>query len=888
MNIELLPSQHEPDCTKCKLSEKRRNIVPSYLPKNARVMFIAQAPGQTEDQFGTQPLIGVAGQLFNSVLSEVGIDRTQVAICNVCRCAPPNDAQPKPGEIKQCLPYLLKEIEMVKPDLIIPLGGVALSIFGYKGGITLWRGKFLKAEQFNATLFPMYHPSFIDRNRTRPELRKQYVDDMAKIYPFLRGEEGVKKAAPTYYQTVDTVEGFLELIKYLKEHDLIALDTETTSWDFLNDQLLCISFSCRENSGIVLPLKRHKVVEGQEYHNQLEDVFTPEQMEQVIWPQLREVLNDSSVTKILQNYSFDLQFLRRYGITMNDPIDIEDTMLMHYTYNPEPAHDLKSMALMHTDMGEYDKFLNDLRTEVAKKLKLKKEDCTFDYVPDGPLWHYSAADADATFRMYHYLKPKLVNEGMYDVYRTFVMPTRWVLNDVEWGGVSIDIPYLDDLVVQYKQKLVDKLAEIQTHPEIVKYCTRRRQKAMDARRARYKTSTYFSKKYTEDQYAEEEPQFLFNPNSHTQLTELIIDQMGLKKLKESRATGNPSFDNDTIQLYAKQHPFMKLLAEYRSLVTMNGTYVVGMRSRVSTDNKIRTDYLVHGTVTGRLSSRDPNLQNLPRDAYDVQRAFVSDTGCLWVAMDWKQAEFRCWANFSQDPQMLRDINAGHDIHKLVAALGSGVQIPTGDISKERFKELTALVTKPMRQVAKDVVFGVMFGRGPASVAEQLGITEEEAVHVLDVFFSRYPTAKGWIVDNVNFARLNGYTKTFFGRRRFYPDINAREPWIRQEAERQATNMPIQGTATDITNAIAASRIKWQIEHANPSFDPRTRQIMTIHDALYFNVAVDDVKRFVPMILEEATRPIPNFSVKLEVEMKIGESWESAVEVSSDEIRELVS
>jgi len=884
----ILP-QHEPNCTKCTLASTRRRIVGSVLPSKARVLFVAQSPGEQEDLQGT-PLIGPSGMIFNDALQVAQIPRSVVGLANVCRCMPPNNRDLKTSEIKACTPNLLKEIELLKPQLIVTMGAPALAALGVVGGVGKWRGRLIESETLKTTILPTWHPAAILNNKQKAgQYRAEFFEDIRKVVSFVRGEATVIKPTDVQYVVVDTYADFEKMITYLKACPLITVDTETKSDDYFDkSSLLCISFSGQSNTGMVLPFYKH--IDNSTPNNSLIPVFTKDE-EEKIWVQLRELLNDPNRKKVLQNYSYDLQYFKTHGASMNDPDDIEDTMLMDHIYSPEKPHDLKTMAFQYTDMGEYDAGLDDERNRIAKVLKMKKTAVSFDYVPDSILWKYSAADADATMRVYYYLLPKMIAENMYEVYRTVAMPTRWVLNDVERGGVSVDSEYGNgELTTSYKQRILDKLTALRVHDEVKKFCAWQRQVKQMKRLEEWNKSPYRQKRMTATEYMNQEPEFEFNPYSHLQLSALILEQMKLPIVKRSRQTNNPSFDDDAIQEYAKKYPFMAMLSEYRSLGTFFSTYVVGALSRVSLDGKLRTDYLVHGTATGRLSSRDPNLHNLPRDAHDIQHMYTSDPECLWGAWDAKQAEFRVWCNFSQDPQMLRDINAGHDIHKLVAALGSGVTIPMGDITPEQFKELTKHVTKRMRQIAKDVVFGIMFGRGAASVAEQLEITTAEAQHIIDVFFGRYQAARDWILNNIQITHQRGHSLTFFGRRRFYPDINSKTNWVREEAERQCTNSPIQGTATDIVNAIAAVRIKKRIDplKATGVLHEKTRQILTIHDALYYNMYFKDVPIVTKIVFEEMTRPIPGFNVRLDAEMKLGESWDTAVALSDEEVAEIIA
>jgi DNA polymerase-1 len=306
-------------------------------------------------------------------------------------------------------------------------------------------------------------------------------------------------------------------------------------------------------------------------------------------------------------------------------------------------------------------------------------------------------------------------------------------------------------------------------------------------------------------------------NSSEQLCILLYDVLKLKPFKwgnPSKKDGKtrPSADSEVLEKFADAHPAITKLMENRDTQKLHSTYVLGMMKRMDANYRIHTDFNQHITVTGRLSSSNPNLQNIPRANKDIKKAFITDPGYSLIQFDFSQAEFRFWAVYSNDPKMMEDIKNGVDIHKVTASEFYGV--PEKDVTKE------------MRNAAKTIVFGLMYGRGAAAVSKQVGLSEDDAKKIINNFFAKYPVAARWLKQIQMFAKQHGYVPTEFGRVRRLPAVYSGNKEEEAEAMRQATNSPIQGGVADLTG-IGLIKIHRRLRERGL----RARMLLTVHDSI---------------------------------------------------------
>lgn len=858
---------HPLDCKKCKLCETRTQVVPTVIVENSRVMFISEAPGAEEDRKGI-PFIGDAGKLLNEVLHTVGINRNDISIGNVVSCHPPNNRNPLPKEIDACFEFLDKEIRDLQPEVLVLLGNIPLKKFlKGSGGITKVNGKWFNSQEYNCKILPVFHPAYILRN---PQEKPKIIKALSLLKDFLDGKVfNYDNHITTDYKVIKNINQFDWLIKQLNIQDLWVFDTETTGIDFERDDIFIFTFSWIEATAVLLDLREDWI--NKEY----------------VWIKLKEVFENNS-KKVAHNGSFDIKFLLSKNIVVKNYYC--DTILMHHLIDENSHHGLEILADIYTDLGNYDYLL--------QQYVLQNNIKNYFFIPNEILYDYALKDADCTFRSYKKMILKIYEEKLDFVLFNITMPIQKILIQTEYQGVSIDVPYLDIIIERYEKDINDYLYKYLEEHNVKKYIQIQQQKLLQKLKNKWESSKTLLKKFPDfDNYFnyvkdknKDSVTFSFNANSHKQLKELLIDQMNLPVIKTTNK-GQPNLDSEVLQIYAKNNKFCEYLNKYRSLVHLKSTFLDGIKEKVK-NGKVHTYYLLFSTVTGRLSSRNPNLNNIPRidTASDIKDIFCSDrhedgTSDWLVEADQGQAEFRYWIQYSKDPQALEDLHEGIDIHKLIAATSyHGKVLPNGHISYQEFKEMTKDVTKKERQDIKLVIFGLMYGSGVKSVSDRLGISITTAQKIINMFFSRYKEAKRWLDISVAIARRDGYVTSIFGRRRRLLNIKHPQDSIRSEAERQAKNSPIQSAASDSTFISCINVYNEGIKH----YKLKSRLVLTVYDSLVFNVPDNELEFMVKLLYNKMSEsPIPEVIVPLLPEIKVGKNWGSLMEIDINEAWNIV-
>jgi len=709
------------------------------------------------------------------------------------------------------------------------------------------------------------------------------------------------------------------LIDRLNQSSEFAFDTETHG-TFMSGYIFIISFSWKEGVGACIDFREFS-----------ED----DQIE--IWDRLRNIFQNKS-RKITQNGTYDIKFLWKKKIAVHNWF--VDTMLEDHLLDENRPHGLGQLADRYTTMKGYadnfDKYIDEHPECDPSKAQLedntwKNKDTALDdgdkiigygsymNIPSALIHTYSCQDADVTLRCHRAMLPKIYEEKLDWVLFNIQMPTQKILAEVEYCGVTLDKGQNDKLRKEYAQKMEKAWKEILEVPEIQNVISRSKQKFID----KYGKSKIFRKKYTLTEYLDRERAGWEFKLSTKQLTQLIIGEFKKEPIawgkKKNKKTGqfNVSMTAEVLEEYAKTLPVAKQIQDYRQLMFLNGTFIEGLRSFVCPDGRIRSNYPLHRTVTGRPSSMQPNLNNIPRKKKELKYQFVADAGDYLVEADYSQIEFRIWAHHSQDHQMVADINAGLDIHKITAAMGKGLIIPVGEITHDQFIEWTKNVTKEERDVAKTIVFGMMYGRGPRSIAAELGISVQKARNIIRLFFNRYPTAEDWLNTTKREAAKVGYVVNLYGRKRRLPILlnaqrqleevkNAYEnqlidigrgvvisddqvltkEWVDEErqrimglrakADRQSVNSPIQSGASD-TNFLAANRIHKEMKRLKL----KSRMVLTVYDSLIYNVKPSELEIMLRLIHTEMLRDTGQVHVALNCEIKVGKVWGKLEEVSFD-------
>ncbi|MGB6135464.1 MAG: DNA polymerase I [Shewanella sp.] len=607
----------------------------------------------------------------------------------------------------------------------------------------------------------------------------------------------VSAAIEAEYETILSEAALDKWINELSKADLIAVDTETTSLNYMEAQLVGLSFATQAGKAAYLPLA-HDYLDAPQ---QLDKAATLEK--------LRPILEGTTPQKVGQNLKYDMSILANAGIKLGGVRF--DTMLESYVFNSVASrHDMDGLALKY--LGHKNISFEDVAGKGAKQLTFNQ----IDLATAGP---YAAEDADITLRLHEHLWPRLEKESeLASVFNELELPLIQVLSDVERQGVLID----SMLLSQQSGELAQKLDDLE------------------------------NKAY---EIAGEK----FNLASPKQLQTLFFEKLNYP-VKKKTPKGAPSTSEEVLVELALDYPLPKIILEHRSLAKLKSTYTDKLPLMVNaTTGRVHTSYHQANAATGRLSSSEPNLQNIPirtEEGRRIRQAFIAPAGRKILAADYSQIELRIMAHLSQDKGLLTAFAEGKDIHRATAAEVFGIH----------FEE----VTTEQRRRAKAVNFGLIYGMSAFGLAKQLDIPRNEAQTYIDTYFARYPGVLKYMEETRADAAAQGYVSTLFGRRLYLPEINDRNAMRRQGAERAAINAPMQGTAADIIKKAMIAIHQW----INQDTQGEITLIMQVHDELVFEVdeaQADALKTKVCDLMAQAA----TLDVPLLAEAGIGDNWDQA-------------
>jgi uracil-DNA glycosylase family 4 len=847
-----MPDLNNANCEKCGLCKFRKGVINGVGNLQAKIFLLGEAPGFEENEQLT-PFVGKAGQYLNKMLAQAGINRDEIFISNSIRCFPKNEDRtvmasfraPTFEEIEACRPYLKAEIETIKPNVIVPVGSVALSaILGSKSAaastkITKVRGTEFWNDEFRTKIMPTFHPSAVMRD---PSKEATVVQDFIRIKQSSEYKE-LSKGDEGNYIILDTLEKVEAFFERMKDIPNFVFDLETNSLDWQIGEILAIAFSWKEKTACVLPITKYvgipyqeieikkrkskKKVDGKiqivETEKQVEvqkirDTYHPawDDKQEYVLGKLKELM-ESDKGKIAQNVKFDTKWFMQKGWKVNNIIF--DTMLAAHLLNEnnKGGLDLISLSLLYTNMGAYDRELE----EWFKAHRVAAEKRNYAHVPEEMLYKYAAADADCTYRLFTKFSTLLANEGLTDIFYRLTMPLSHNLTQAEFDGVKIDKEYLQTL----KKELEIDIVSLEQRIKAV----------------------------TGD----------LNINSNDQLRNLLFKQLKLPKIKKTKK-GDDSVDVEVLEILSDVHPVPQLILEYRKLEKLYNTYVVGIEEKLDKNGYLHASFNISGTESGRLSSSDPNLQNIPKEDKRIKKMSVPEEGNILVEGDLSQAELRFWAEFSRDPQLLMDFANGVDIHRNVASMI--YKIPPEQVTDEQ------------RRIAKRTAFGLLYGIGDEKFARQNKCTLEEAAKGRQAFFGRYPIAKQWLYHIVKEARMNGFVRDLFGRIRHLPGINSQDEMVKYEAEAAAKNSPIQGTASDYA-CNAANRIT--IRFAELGLRGKVK--ILVHDAIIMDIPEIELEQSLRIMKQEMERPVCGMVVPMTADFAVGKNWGSMEKYEFKEI-----
>jgi DNA polymerase-1 len=625
-----------------------------------------------------------------------------------------------------------------------------------------------------------------------------------------KSASGKSKAAPStemdtsavtidrsQYETVLSEEDFLAWLDKLKAASVFAFDTETDSLDYMVANLIGLSFATEEGVAAYVPV-------AHDY------MGAPEQLDRNwVLEQLKPILEDANQAKVGQNLKYDASVLARYDIELKG-IKF-DTMLASYVYNSVAGkHDMDSLAL---------RFLQHSCISFEQIAGKGKNQLTFNQIEMEQASPYAAEDADVTLRLHQRINSELEkDEALNRIYQEIEVPLVPVLSRIERTGVLVD----DMMLGAQSQEIAQRLDELE-------------QKAYEV--------------------AGQE----FNLSSPKQLQAILFEKMGLPVVKKT-PSGAPSTNEEVLQELALDYPLPKLILEYRGLAKLKSTYTDKLPRMINPETgRVHTSYHQAVTATGRLSSTDPNLQNIPirnEEGRRIRQAFIAPHGWKILAVDYSQIELRIMAHLSGDAALVDAFKHGKDIHAATAAEILGIEIEQ--------------VSAEQRRQAKAVNFGLIYGMSAFGLAKQLGIPRGEAQAYMDKYFERYPGVMQYMEDTRSQASENGYVETIFGRRLHLPEIKSRNGMRRKAAERAAINAPMQGTAADIIKKAMLLVDEW-IEAEGQG---RVRLLMQVHDELVFEVessALSEIESKVQNLMESAAQ----LDVPLVADSGHGENWDQA-------------
>lgn len=647
-------------------------------------------------------------------------------------------------------------------------------------------------EIFNELEFKTLADKILNKSKNNKKSVKQQLDLFAEN-PTDEPESSENasfetlQTTPHEYYLIENETDARKILDFFLTKEILSLDTETTSTNPIDAELVGLSFSVEEKKAFYVA-----VPDNREEAQKIVNIFKP-------------LYENPEILKIGQNLKYDLEVLHNYGVSLAGPMF--DTMIAHYLIQPELRHNMDYMAetLLHYRTIHIEELIGERGRNQRNMRDLKPAE----------VYEYAAEDADITLRLYNVLLPKLKECGAEQLFYEIEMPLMPVLAEMELNGIRID---------------TESLAETSS--------------ILTSRMRQLETQIY--------EAAGEE----FNIASPKQVGEILFGKMKIVDKPKKTKTGQYVTSEEVLQQLRHKNPIVDDILAHRGLKKLLGTYVDALPKLINRrTGHIHTSFNQAVTSTGRLSSSDPNLQNIPvrgEDGKEIRRCFIPEEGCLFFSADYSQIELRVMAHLSGDENMAEAFRLGHDIHAATAA--------------KIYKEDIADVTRDQRTKAKRANFGIIYGITVFGLAERLDISRAEAAQLIDGYFASFPKVAQYMEQSKETARAKGYAETFFHRRRYLPDINSHNATVRNFAERNAINAPIQGSAADIIK-IAMVRISRRFKAEGI----KSKMILQVHDELNFSVIPEEKEKVQRIVLEEMQNAYP-LNVPLVADCGWGANW----------------
>lgn len=638
--------------------------------------------------------------------------------------------------------------------------------------------------------------TFTDRFLNKPKQQQKKVSNQLDLFGEFTpdGEESLKsnayqsiKTIAHKYQLVDKEKDMYRLYDLLITKQIVSFDTETTSINPINAELVGLSFAAEEREAFYVP-----VPSDREEAQKIVDIFKP-------------LYENGEIMKVGQNMKYDIEVLANYGIEVKGKMF--DTMIAHYLIQPELKHNMDYMAEIY--LGYQTIHIEELIGPKGKNQRNMR-----DLAPE-QVYEYAAEDADITLQLKNKLEPELKKYGAEELFYNIEMPLMPVLAEMEMNGVRIDTNSLKET----STVLTARMKEIEKR--------------------------IYELAGTE-----------FNIASPKQVGEVLFDRLRIVEKAKKTKTGQYVTSEEVLQQLKHKHEIVADILEHRGLKKLLGTYIDALPKLINPHTgHIHTSFNQTVTATGRLSSSDPNLQNIPvrgEDGKEIRKAFVPEPGCEFFSADYSQIELRVMAHLSGDENMIEAFREGHDIHAATAA--------------KIYKESINDVTRDQRTKAKRANFGIIYGITVFGLAERLEISRDEAKQLIQGYFDNFPKVKEYMDKSIQTARAMGYAETLFHRRRYLADINSHNATVRGFAERNAINAPIQGTAADIIKVAMIN-----IYRRFKAEGIRSKMILQVHDELNFSVIPEEHSKVESIVMEEMQNAF-SMQVPLVADSGWGNNW----------------
>ena len=648
------------------------------------------------------------------------------------------------------------------------------------------------AEIFTELEFKSLLDKFIKKPQQQPKVANMQLDLFAEnptndaVNAEFSSFESLK-TTPHEYKLIETEEDAHKLFDFFITKQILCLDTETTSINPIDAELVGLSFSVEEGKAfyVAIPAERKKA-------ERIVNIFKP-------------LYENTKILKIGQNIKYDMEVLMNYGVRLAAPMF--DTMLAHYVLQPEQKHNMDILA--ETLLNYQTIHIDELIGPKGKSQKNMRD------ISPADICDYAAEDADITLRLYNVLKPRLKEADVEDLFYNIEMPLVPVLAEMEMNGVLLDT----NALAETSKVFTDRMTQIEKNI--------------------YELAGH-----------------QFNIASPKQVGEVLFGEMKIVDKPKKTKTGQYVTSEEVLQQLRSKAPIVDHILEHRGLKKLLGTYVDALPKLINPHTgHIHTSFNQAVTATGRLSSSDPNLQNIPvrgEDGKEIRKCFIPEPGCLFFSADYSQIELRVMAHLSGDKNMIEAFREGYDIHAATAAR----------IYKEDIND----VTRDQRTKAKRANFGIIYGITVFGLAERLEISRDEAKQLIDGYFETFPQVHDYMEKAKQLAREHGYAETFFHRRRYLPDITSHNATVRNFAERNAINAPIQGSAADIIK-IAMIRIYERFRREGI----KSKMILQVHDELNFSVLPEEKEQVEKIVLEEMQNAYP-LQVPLVADSGWGNNW----------------